>query len=83
MEIELLFNHNIKSQGVILLHSKIKNMVLSLQWLGCCCGMSLTPGWGTSACCAHYQKQNKTKQKKQNSDKNFRREQEDSFFFFS
>ena len=35
-----------------------QDLVLSVQWgSGCCCGVNLVPGPGTSMCCRHGQKQ--------------------------
>ena len=31
----------------------VKDLALSLQWLGCCCGMGLIPGLRTSTLCGH------------------------------
>ena len=37
----------------------VKDLVLSLQWLGHCCGMGLIPGLGTSMCQGDGQEINK------------------------
>ena len=44
-----------------LVAQKVKDLVLSLQWLGCCYGTGLNPGLGTSTRCGHGQiKENST-----------------------
>ena len=48
-----------------LVAEQVKDMVLLLQRLGCCCGMGSIPGLGTSTCHGHCP--NKTKQNNPNS----------------
>ena len=39
----------------------VKHLALSFQWLGCCCGVGLTSGLGTSTSCRCSQKKKKKK----------------------